>query len=116
MLGKRQLEHLLARLGLIQEGASLPQAFPQVRRQSGSMWQPSSSSSSKKCSTVPHSLDGGLLASALSLQPRNLFPLACWPGVPLLWCRLHCKQTVLRIFRLPVAASKAAHRENPLQA
>lgn len=38
MLGKRQLEHLLARLGLIQEGASLPQAYPQVDRLFRVMW------------------------------------------------------------------------------
>ena len=30
MLGKKQLEHLLQRLGLMREGASLPQALPEV--------------------------------------------------------------------------------------
>lgn len=31
MLGKKQVEHVLARLGLMPEGATLPQAFPEVR-------------------------------------------------------------------------------------
>lgn len=31
MLGKKQLEQLLVRLGLMPDGAALPQAFPQVR-------------------------------------------------------------------------------------
>ncbi len=30
MLGRKQLEHVLQRLGLMPEGASLPQAFPEV--------------------------------------------------------------------------------------
>lgn len=31
MLGKKQLEHVLVRLGLMPEAATLPQAFPEVR-------------------------------------------------------------------------------------
>lgn len=31
MLGKKQVEHVLARLGLMPEGSTLPQAFPEVR-------------------------------------------------------------------------------------
>lgn len=30
MLGRKQLEHVLQRLGLMPEGATLPQAFPEV--------------------------------------------------------------------------------------
>lgn len=30
MLGKKQLEHLLVRLGLMAEGGTLPEAFPKV--------------------------------------------------------------------------------------
>ena len=38
MLGKKQLEQLLVRVGLMQEGATLPQAFPQVRSRERSVW------------------------------------------------------------------------------
>lgn len=31
MLGKKQVEHVLARLGLMPEGSTLPQTFPEVR-------------------------------------------------------------------------------------
>ena len=31
MLGRKQLEHVLQRMGLMPEGLDLPQAFPEVR-------------------------------------------------------------------------------------
>lgn len=47
MLGKKHLEHVLQRLGLMPEGTSLPQAFPEVRAcmgargAAGGAWVPS---------------------------------------------------------------------------
>ncbi|PSC73450.1 phosphoinositide phosphatase SAC8 isoform X2 [Micractinium conductrix] len=38
MLGKKQLEHLLQRLGLMREGASLPQALPEIDVAFRVMW------------------------------------------------------------------------------
>ncbi|KAL4421843.1 hypothetical protein ABPG77_001325 [Micractinium sp. CCAP 211/92] len=38
MLGRKQLEHVLQRLGLMPEGASLPQAFPEVDQAFRVMW------------------------------------------------------------------------------
>lgn len=38
MLGRKQLEHVLARLGLMSEGASLPEAFPAVDTAFRVMW------------------------------------------------------------------------------